>query len=423
MQIKVRSSMCVLKTTSKNEFFKHFFNSTTLAALLLSASLFSCSSIDDEDPDTLVAELTDINSAFDTEVLWQTSVGDGVEDYFSRIKPMVAYDKVFSASRAGDVVAFDVATGKKVWQVDLSEQDNQSSFWSSRAPALIAGGPIAGSNKVFLGSESGKVFALNAQTGELVWQANIKGEVISPPAIDSGILVVNSASGIMMGFDADTGDVLWEIEQDVPALTLRGISAPVIASGGVLIGTGKGELSVYILEKGQQGWVTEVGEASGSTELERVIDVDSAPVVFGDKVYAISARGNLVAIELKSGRILWKRQYSSHRQLSVYRNNIFITNTQGHIYALNRLNGIEQWSNLGLTNRNVTGPVIVDNYVVVGDYEGYLHWISQDTGEIVARHEVDSSGIHSTPTVADGIIYTQARDGTLQAIRTLDMVR
>jgi outer membrane protein assembly factor BamB len=413
--------MRFLETTSKHNLFKNFFNGTTLAAILLSASLFSCSSTDEEDPETLVAELTEIEAAFEAEILWEESVGDGVADYFSRIKPIVAYDKVFSASRIGDVFAFDVATGKEIWQADLSDIKNERNFWDNRVSALIAGGPVAGLNKIFLGSESGKVFALDAQTGELVWQADIKGEVITPPAIDAGILVVNSASGIMKAFDANTGDVLWEVEQDVPALTLRGISAPVIASGGVLIGTGKGDVNVYILEKGQQGWTTEVGEASGSTELERVIDVDASPVVFGDKIYAISARGNLVAIELKSGRILWKRQYSSYRQISVYRNDIYITTTRGHVYALNRLNGIERWSNLSLTNRNVTGPVVVDNYVVVGDFEGYLHWLNQETGDIVARHVVDSSGIHSTPTVANGVIYTQSRDGDLQAIMTPKM--
>jgi len=422
MENNVRLNMRFLETTNKNSFLKNFFNGTTLAAVLLSASLFSCSSTDDEDAETLAAELVDIDEAFEVDVLWDKSVGNGVDDYFSRIKPIVAYDKVFSASRQGDVMAFDVATGEKVWQVDLSDINNERSFWDSRVSALIAGGPIAGLNKIFLGSENGKVFALDAQTGELVWQADIKGEVITPPAIDSGILVVNTGSGVMQAFDAETGEVLWEIEQDVPALTLRGISAPVIASGGVLIGTGKGEVGVYILEKGQQGWVTEVGEATGSTELERVVDVDSAPVVFGDKIYAISARGNLAAIELKSGRVLWKRQYSSFRQISVYRNDIYITNTRGHVYALNRLNGIERWSNLSLTNRNVTGPVVVDDYVVVGDFEGYLHWLSQDSGEIVARHQVDSSGIHSTPTVANSVIYTQARNGDLQAIMTPTIV-
>ncbi len=404
--------------------FKGFSTSRALALLLMTSSLVACSSTDEEDEDlnTVVAELTEIKESFQVDVLWQASVGDGVDDFFSRIKPTVAYDKVYSASRMGTVIAVDVKTGKKVWQIDLSEINNERSFWDKRVPALIAGGPIAGMNKVFLGSENGKVFALDAQTGELLWQRNVKGEIIAPPAVDSGILVVNSASGIMSAFNAENGDELWSVQQEVPALTLRGISAPVIASGGVLIGTGKGDISVFLLEKGQQGWSTQVGEASGSTELERVIDVDSAPVVFGDKIYSISSRGNLVAIDLASGRILWKRQYSSFRQLAVYRNDIYLTNTRGHVYAINRINGIERWSNLALTNRGVTGPAVVDGYIVVGDFDGYLHWLDQETGDIVARHQVDGSGIHSTPTVVDSVLYIQSRDGDLQAIETPKLI-
>lgn len=388
-----------------------------LSIVFLSVSLLACSSNDDEDESTRVAELNDLDNAFDVEVIWEQSLA-GVDDYFSRIKPVVAYDKVFSASRVGDVVAYDKSTGNKIWQADLSDVNDERSFWDSRNSALIAGGPSVGMNQVFVGTENGDIFALDAETGTLVWQVKIKGEVITTPAFDSGILVVNTASGILKALDATNGQELWKVEQDVPALTLRGISAPVIASGGVLVGTGKGELGVYILEKGQAGWTTEVGEATGSTELQRVIDVDSAPVVFGDKVYAISARGNLVAIELKSGRILWKRQYSSYRQIAVYRNDIFITNTRGHVYALNRLNGIERWSNVELSNRSVTGPAVVEQYIVVGDFEGYLHWLDQETGEIVSRHQVDSSGVHATPTVSNSIIYSQSRDGDLQAIAT-----
>lgn len=397
---------------------KEFTANRLISVVLLSLSLLACSSNDDEDESTKIAELNDLDNAFDVEVIWSKSVGSGVNDYFSRIKPAVAYDKVFSASRDGDVLAVDKLTGNKIWQVDLSDVNDERNFWDNRNSALIAGGPSAGMNKVFLGSENGDVFALDAETGALAWQVKVKGEVITPPVFDSGVLVVNTASGILKALDASSGEELWKVEQDVPALTLRGISSPVIASGGVLVGTGKGELGVYILDKGQAGWTTEVGEATGSTELQRVIDVDAAPVVFGDKVYAISARGNLVAIELKSGRILWKRQYSSYRQIAVYRNNIFITNTRGHVYALNRLNGIERWSNVELNNRSVTGPAVVGQYVVVGDYEGYLHWINQETGEILSRHRVDSSGIHSTPTVSDDVIYSQSRNGELEAIAT-----
>jgi len=283
---------------------------------------------------------------------------------------------------------------------------------------LVAGGPVAGINKVFLGTENGKVYALEVADGSVSWQGDIKGEVITAPGIDAGTLVVNSSSGILKAFNATNGEELWQIEQEVPPLTLRGVSSPAVAAGGAVVGLADGTLTVYILDNGQQGWTAEVGEATGSTELERVVDIDTQPLIFGDKVYAISARGHLVAIDLRSGRVLWKRQYSSYRQLTISGNTLFLTDVKGHIYAIERNNGMEKWSQLAFTNRSVTGAAVLGNHVVVGDFEGYLHWLDIETGEVVARYEVDSSGIYSTPTVANDILYVQTRDGNLQAIKT-----
>ncbi|GHF84201.1 outer membrane protein assembly factor BamB [Thalassotalea marina] len=394
------------------------FNKKKLLLACLLTGLMACSSTDDDIDETEPVELTEITEKFEAKVMWEESVGDGVSKYFSRLKPFVAYNKVFSASRDGDVYAFDPVTGKKLWHTDLSKADEEGGFFSSRKPAYLNGGPIAAINRVYIGSENGEVFALDAETGELVWQEKVKGEVISAPGFDAGVLVVNTASGIVKAFNASTGEELWQVEQEVPALTLRGVSSPSLAAGGAVIGSPDGQLTVYLIENGQQGWTVEVGEPTGSTELDRVIDIDSRPVIYGDKVYSVSARGNLAAIDLRTGRILWKRQYSSYRQISIDGNTIYLTDVKGHVYAIDRVNGLEKWSQLSLTNRNVTGPAVVGNYVVVGDFEGYLHWLDAATGDFVARHEVDGSGIFSTPVVEDGILYVQSRDGDLQAIKT-----
>ena len=399
-------------------FNEKVFNKKLLVVLLLSTGLFSCSSTDDEETGEEIAELSEIQQKFSPDVVWDRSVGDGVDDFFSRLKPAIADNRVYSASRDGYVIALDVSSGDQVWKTDLSDVNNERGFFDSRQPALLAGGPITGNDKVYIGSENGEIFALDASSGELVWQAKVKGEVLAAPAFDSNVLVVNTASGVMQAFNGDNGEELWSVEQDVPPLSLRGISAPVITGGGVVVGSASGTVGVYLLDKGQVGWVTEVGEATGSTEFQRVIDVDSAPLIFGENIYSVSSRGNLVSIELRSGRVLWKRQYSSYRQLSLSGNTLFLTNLRGHVYAIDRINGLERWSNLSLTNRGVTGPAVIKSYVVVGDLEGYLHWLDQETGEIVARHHVDGSGIYSTPTVANDIIYGQSRDGDIQAIQT-----
>jgi len=395
----------------------NFINKKLLAILLLSTTLMACSSTDDEDEKTKIAELPDINQQFDPDVVWSKSVG-GVSNYFSRLKPAVAYNTVYSGSREGDVYAFDISSGKEIWHTDISSLLYKSGFFESKKSAMLAGGLTAGENRIFVGSENGELFALDAKNGDLVWQSKVKGEIIASPAVDSGSVVVNTVSGVVEAFNVSDGKKQWLVEQEVPPLSLRGTSAPVIAAGGVLVGSASGDLTVYILENGQEGWTAQIGEATGTTELERVVDVDSAPVVFGDKIYSISSRGNLTAIDLRSGRVVWKRQYSSYRNIVIDGNIIVITDVKGHIYSLDRIDGLEQWSQLALTNRNVTGPVVVGDYIVVGDFEGYLHWLNKETGDIVAQHRVDSSGVYATPIVVNDILYVQSRDGDLEAIKT-----
>lgn len=394
-----------------------FFNKKLIATCILVASITACSSTDEEEEDSqAIAELVEIEQQFKPSVKWSKGLGSGVKGYFSRITPLVAYDKVYTANRKGDSYALDAETGQELWSVDLSDLEGTRGFFDGVVPALVNGGPVAGINKVFYGTENGDVYALDSETGEMSWKSQVKGEVVSAPAIDSGILVINSASGILKAFNASNGEEVWNVVQDVPALTLRGTSAPVISSGGVILGTAAGELTVYILESGQQGWTAEVGEATGSTELEGVIDVDVKPLVYGDKIYAISSRGNLVSIELRTGRVLWKRKYSSYRNLAMKGNTLFLTDLKGHVYAINRNNGLERWSQLALTNRGVTGPLVDGKNIVVGDYQGYLHWLDIETGDFVARHYVDGSGIYSTPSITKGVIYAQSRAGNLQAI-------
>ena len=402
--------MLNLKNIAKNS------KLTLLLGFVITIS--ACSTTDDTPEELRVAELTEIKSQFEPKVVWSASAGDGVEHYYSRISPNVAYDKIYTASREGEVFAFDIANGQTVWSTDIREIEGKTGFFDSKKSALLNGGPVAGSNKVFIGSENGQLLALDAETGEFSWQAKVKGEVIAPPAIDSGYIVVNTASGILKAFDITNGDDRWEAEQEVPALTLRGVSAPVIAGGGVVVGSAGGAVTVFILEKGQQGWSAELGESSGNTELERVVDVDSKPLIFGDKIYSVSSRGNLAALDLRSGRILWKRQYSSYRQLALSGNTLFLTDLKGHVYAIDRNTGLERWSQLAFTNRGVTGPAVVGDYVVVADFEGYLHWLNNETGEIVARYHHDSSGIYTTPTVANETLFVQSRDGSLIAIKT-----
>lgn len=406
-----------------------------IGLLLLTMTMTGCSSLPTwmipatwfaDEEELAIKNLEPINAKFQPKVLWDRGVGDGVEHFFSRLSPATGYDKVFTANRQGIVAAYDPESGDRIWRINLATYRDEGYFswitrlWADGIPARISGGLTVAYKSVFFGTENGEVIALDAETGETKWKTSVKGEVLAAPAADEGLLVVNTGSGILYALDASSGEERWTYESEVPALSLRGVSTPAIANGGAIVGTASGKIAVMIAETGQVAWEQTVAAASGATELERLVDIDSKPLVFGGVIYVVSFNGTLAAVEIRSGRTIWKRDYRSFRRLSNAGNTLFVTDDSSQIYALNRRNGVELWSQSSLRDRALTGAAVFDEYIVVGDKYGFLHWIEQSTGEIVARLDVggndDDEGIYVTPVVDENRIFTQTRDGELAAV-------
>jgi len=400
-----------------------------LLITLLALSLSGCATVSDwfaDDEEIEIRRLKPIEAAFQPEIKWDIDVGDGVQDYFSRLAPAVAYGKVFAASRDGIVVAMDQETGKKIWEQDFANYENYSFkkamlWYSNRAvSAKISGGLSVAYQTVYFGTEDGYVYALEEATGELKWKVGVKGEVISAPAIDAGVVLVNTTSGHLIALNPENGEQKWVTEADVPPLTLRGVSAPAADSGGALIGTPSGKLKVSILETGMVAWETQIASPSGATELERIVDIDVKPLVFGGNVFVVSYNGTLSAVELRTGQVIWTREYASYRNISIDGNRLFVVDHSSNIYAIDRRSGVELWSNVGLKDRNITSATPHGSYVVVGDMYGFVHWFTQDEGKLVAQLAVgdddEDEAIFSGPISADNILYVQTRDGKVAAV-------
>lgn len=396
---------------------------------LLAVSLSGCATVSDwfaEDEELEVRRLKPIEAMFQPQVKWDVTVGDGVQDYFSRLAPTVAYGKVFAASRDGLVVALDPETGQQIWQQDFANYDNYSFkkailWYSNRAvSAKISGGLSAAYESVYFGTEDGYVYALEEATGSVKWKVGVKGEVISAPAVDAGVVLVNTTSGHLIALDPESGEQKWVTESDVPPLTLRGVSAPAAESGGALVGTPSGKLQVSILETGMVAWETQIASPSGATELERIVDIDVKPLVFGGNVFVVSYNGTLSAVELRTGQVIWTREYGSYRNISIDGNRLFVVDTKSNLYAIDRRSGVELWSNVALRDRNITSATPHAGYVVVGDKYGFVHWFTQDEGKLVARLEVGSDdedeAIFTGPVSAGNTLYVKTREGKLAAI-------
>lgn len=397
-------------------------------ALVMSISLTGCTTVSNwfaEEEEIAIRTLKPIDAEFEPEVIWDTDVGDGIDDYFSRLRPVYGDNKVFAASRHGEVAALDPETGEKHWQRNLATFADDGMFsavsqlWRSGESARI-GGLAFNEQTVYVGTENGAIIAMDSATGETRWSHSVEGEILSAPVVSEGVLVVNTGAGTLFGIDADSGEQLWLNESDVPPLTLRGISAPIAANGGTIVGTPTGKIQVNIIDSGLVAWETAITKPAGATELERIVDVDVTPLMYGGIIYAISYNGTLAAIELRSGRVIWKREYGSYRDVTLSDNTLFVVDNKSIVYGLDRRNGVELWSQSSLKQRNLTEALPVGDHVVVGDKWGFLHWINQEDGKIVARYDLggddEDESVYVSPIVVDDKIVAITRDGTVAAL-------
>ncbi|KXI22869.1 outer membrane protein assembly factor BamB [Photobacterium sanguinicancri] len=353
------------------------------------------------------APLPVVESNFTPVKSWGHKVGSGVGQYFSKLSPAVGYGKIFVADRDGVVQALEPDTGKVIWSQDLE----------SDITAKISGGITVSYSKVFLGTENAEVIALDEETGEELWRTSVEGEVLAAPLVDEGLVIVNTSRGVLEALDADTGEDKWRLSGEVPTLTLRGDSSPVAISGGVFWGQANGRLAGALMGTGQMLWQQPIGSPKGSTEIDRLVDVDASPVIAGERLFAVGYNGNLVSIDLRTGQPAWKRSYSSANNFIVEGNQIYLITDKDHVVAVDARSGTEIWQNKDLEYRLLSSPVVIDGSVVVGDSEGYLHWLDPYTGEFTAQQKVDGSGIAIPPVkVSDGYLVV-TRDGQINKMQ------
>lgn len=374
-----------------------------LLGMLSVGILAGCAS---EEDTIVMAPLPLVKSQFTPQSEWSASIGDGVGHYFSKLSPEYAYEKLFVASRDGVVKALDPKNGKPLWSQNVKQGDT----------TRLSGGVTAAYGHVYIGSENGDLIALNEATGEVSWRISVVGEILAKPVAENGLVIVNTSNGVLVAFDQDSGEQKWTISTEVPNLTLRGDSTPAAVSGGVFWGTANGRLAAAIVERGQLIWQQPVGTPKGATEIDRLVDVDSSPIVLGGMLYVVGYNGQLIALDLRSGNAVWKRNYSSAIDMATDGSRLFVVTDQDHVVAVDARSGTELWQNEQLEYRLLTAPVIVNNYLVVGDSQGYLHWLDRTTGEFVAQQMINDSGFAVGPTVLpDGYVIT-TRNGDVKKL-------
>jgi outer membrane protein assembly factor BamB len=352
-----------------------------------------------QQPAVKPAPLAPIQATVQPRVLWQASVGAAERNLFF---PAVSGSTIYAASAAGQIVGLDAATGKPVTRVSSGQR--------------LSGGVGAGEKLVLAGTARGQVLAFDT-AGKPAWTAQLSGEVLAPPEIEGALVIVRSGNGRIYGLDANDGTRRWVYQRSSPALSLRNYSSLTVEAGTVFAGFAGGRLVALSAGTGSVGWDSVVALPRGATELERVADVVGAPVADGERVCAVAYQGRTACFDAQSGTTIWARDVSSVAGIAADHRSVYVSDEKGAIVALDKSNGASLWRQDRLTGRGLSAPLAFGRFIVVGDFEGYVHFISREDGALVGRIATDGSAIGAPPVAFDGrTVIVQTRNGGLFAL-------
>lgn len=368
-----------------------------LALLLL--ALGACAGDKDVEPP---AELVDFEAKIGVQSVWALSLGGGDEVLRVGLAPAVEGDRLYAAGRRGEVVAVQAATGRRLWR--------------ARTESELAGGPGVGFGLVVVGSTNGEVIAFDSASGERRWQIGVGSEVISAPAVASDAIIVRTVAGSLLGLAPSDGRLLWREDQQIPRLTLRGAATPAVSGTTAVCGFDNGRVLAVETGSGEVLWEQLVSPARGRTELERLVDIDSAIKVSEQDVFVAGYQGRVALLALDSGQAWWSRELSSHRGLDVDAERVYVSTADGEVVALRRRSGIELWRQSALRLRRLSAPAVLGAYVAVADFEGVVHWLDASTGEFVARSRAGGR-ISNAPVVVGDLVVFQDDEGRVTALR------
>jgi len=347
--------------------------------------------------------LVEIDSTNTVEVLWDESFGSSKENRKLQLSTAAIDSTIFTVTSTGKLTAFNAKDGDDLWSVSLDYD--------------ITGGVGVSGKFIFLATRNGHLLALSSKNGELIWNKRITTTVLSAPIYANDKVIVQSVEGKVIALDESTGKEIWVYKKDEPSFSLRGTSSPIVIGNVVITGFATGTIVAIALENGKQIWELPVSQPSGRNEIERLSDVDAKPVVADFRLFVANYHGKIVCIDLRSGEQIWSRDLSVYRNMTIDKKNIYALDERGVMHAFSQETGSTMWQQAQFLDRNPSSPAVVGNNVLVGDMEGFVHWLNVDDGRVLGRVQIDDSAIVSAALVKGSVAYVNSIGGVLAAVR------
>lgn len=368
-------------------------------------------------------ELVDFEESVDIDKVWKRGVGEGQNQGFSRLTPALDGEAIYAVDYEGLLVAINSKSGEKLWKKKINQPQLGlwgwlKSFFVAKDPNYqIVGGIAAENGLLLVATYAGEVMALSKDDGAEIWRTRVPGEIVSAPRTNGTVVAAQTVNGKLFVFDAKTGSQLWFYDNPPPVLTLRGTPSPIVMDAAIYAGFSNGRMMAFNPNNGLILWEQRIALPKGRSELERMVDIHSDPLVRDGVIYVGTYQGRISALARGTGSPMWGQDGSTSESLALSDDKLFVSHSDGKLVAYSRTNGEVVWTNEQLLRRGLNGPQVFGEYLAVVDFKGYMHVLKQSDGEFVARTRVDRKGARA-PMLTDGeTLYVYTNRGKLIAFQ------
>jgi outer membrane protein assembly factor BamB len=369
-----------------------------LSVLLLSA----CSSLEHQSDLPEKSPLPVLETNLSVVKKWSVSTGRGTGSKDIKLSLAQTANSLITADYTGTLVAIKVDTGALQWNLNLAEP--------------VSSGPTIAEQKIVVGTNNGKVIAVALNDHKVAWTSVTSSEVLSTPKIADDLVFVHTMDGALSALTLLDGRQLWRFTHNLPPLVLRRCATPVVNNQQVIAGFSTGKLIAINKQDGTVEWAQDIARPKGKTDLQRMVDISADPIIKNSVVYAASYQGNLAALHADNGHLVWDRDIPSLSGFVLDQKLLYVAATNGDVVAVDQKSGATFWLQSGLQGRLLSTPAMNDNYIVVGDDDGFVHWLDKKTGKLVGRFQLDKHGVEATPIIHNNIVYILGRSGKLVAL-------
>lgn len=345
--------------------------------------------------------LTPIQNIVSLKVLWSHSENKGIQKAGYRLNPILTDHTLYTNDAHGTITAIN-QQGKLLWKTNTK--------------LSLSSGPAANYGLLVLTSANGYVLALDSYTGIPRWKISLSDEISAPALITRHAIFVKTIDGKVFALHPQDGHTLWHYSHGAPTLILRTSSALQVAPGAIVVGFADGKLALLEEMTGKLIWQRSLALPDGNTPMAQMVDIAATPYVAGHTIYAASYHGNITAMNVYPGDILWQNALSTYNNVAVNETTLYASDESGVIWAINRYNGRLRWKQTALSGQTLTAPVLNTHGLVLGDSRGNVHVLSTQDGRLLGRLSVSKSALLSQPLVATDTVYFLDVKGALTAV-------